>query len=79
MQHKNVALVKSLGADEVIDYQTQDFTKTEQKFHFIFDAVGKSSFGQCKPLLTDKGIYISTELGKMQKTFFLHSLHHYQG
>ena len=61
---KNVELVKSLGADTVIDYQTQDFTKTENKFEFIFDAVGKSSFGQCKPLLTEKGIYISTELGK---------------
>jgi len=61
---KNVALVKSLGADTVIDYQTQDFTKTENKFEFIFDAVGKSSFGQCKPLLTENGIYISTELGK---------------
>ena len=61
---KNVALVKSLGADIVIDYQTQDFTKAENKFEFIFDAVGKSSFGQCKPLLTEKGIYISTELGK---------------
>lgn len=61
---KNVDLVKSLGADIVIDYQTQDFTQTEQKFDFIFDAVGKSSFGQCKPLLTNKGIYISTELGK---------------
>ena len=57
-------LVKSLGADEVIDYQTQDFTNTDKKFEFIFDAVGKSSFGQCKPLLTSKGIYISTELGK---------------
>lgn len=61
---KNVELVKALGADTVIDYQTQDFTKTENKFDFIFDAVGKSSFGQCKPLLTEKGIYISTELGK---------------
>ena len=61
---KNVSLVKSLGADTVVDYQTQDFTKTEVKFEFIFDAVGKSSFGQCKPLLTAKGIYISTELGK---------------
>lgn len=61
---KNVDLVKSLGADTVIDYQTQDFTKTGNKFEFIFDAVGKSSFGQCKPLLTEKGIYISTELGK---------------
>lgn len=61
---KNVGLVKLLGADTVIDYQTQDFTKTETRFDFIFDAVGKSSFGQCKPLLTEKGIYISTEFGK---------------
>jgi NADPH:quinone reductase-like Zn-dependent oxidoreductase len=61
---KNVELIRSLGANTVIDYQTQDFTKTEIKFDFIFDAVGKSSFGQCKPLLNEKGIYISTELGK---------------
>lgn len=61
---KNVDLVRSLGADTVIDYQTQDFTKTEDKFAFIFDAVGKSSFGKCKPLLTENGIYISTEFGK---------------
>lgn len=67
---KNVGLVKSLGADVVIDYQTEDFTKTSAKFHFIFDAVGKSSFGQCKPLLTDKGIYISTELGKNGENIF---------
>ncbi len=67
---KNLDLVKSLGADTVIDYQTQDFTKTDIKFHFIFDAVGKSSFGQCKPLLTEKGIYISTELGKHAENIF---------
>ena len=67
---KNVELIKSLGADVVIDYQTQDFTKTETKFQFIFDAVGKSSFGQCKPLLTEKGIYISTELGKNGENIF---------
>ena len=67
---KNVELVKSLGADMVIDYQTQDFTKTENKFHFIFDAVGKSSFKQCKPLLTKEGVYISTELGKNAENIF---------
>lgn len=67
---KNIALVKSLGADAVIDYQTQDFTKTGNKFDFIFDAVGKSSFQQCKPLLTEKGIYISTELGKNGENLF---------
>ena len=68
---KNVALVKSLGADAVIDYQTQDFTQIETKFYFIFDAVGKSSFGQCKPLLTEKGVYISTELGRNSENIFL--------
>ncbi len=61
---KNVELVWALGADEVIDYQTQDFTQTTKKFSFVFDAVGKSSFGQCKPLMTPRGIYVSTELGK---------------
>jgi len=67
---KNIELVKSLGADEIIDYQTQDFTKATTKFHFIFDAVGKSSFGQCKQLLLEKGIYISTELGKNAENVF---------
>lgn len=61
---KNIDLVKSLGADKVIDYQQEDFTEIEDQFHFIFDAVGKSSFARCKPLLVPKGIYISTELGK---------------
>ena len=67
---KNVELVKSLGAYKVVDYQKQDFTKTDKKFDFVFDAVGKSSFGQCKPLLKDKGIYISTELGKNGENIF---------
>jgi NADPH:quinone reductase-like Zn-dependent oxidoreductase len=67
---KNVDLVKSIGADTVIDYQTEDFTKIQDKFHFIFDAVGKSSFSQCKPLLTEKGVYISTEFGKNGSNVF---------
>jgi NADPH:quinone reductase-like Zn-dependent oxidoreductase len=61
---KNVELVKSLGADRVIDYQTEDFTRTDDKFDFVFDAVGKSSYGECKKLLSSKGKYCSTELGK---------------
>ena len=67
---KNVELLKLLGADFVIDYTRQDFTKTDQKFDFIFDSVGKSSFTKCKPLLTKKGIYISTELGKNGENIF---------
>jgi NADPH:quinone reductase-like Zn-dependent oxidoreductase len=68
---KNVDMVKTLGADVVIDYQTEDFTKTANRFNFIFDAVGKSSYGQCKPLLTEKGVYISTELGKNGENILL--------
>jgi NADPH:quinone reductase-like Zn-dependent oxidoreductase len=67
---KNLEIVKKLGADTVIDYQTQDFTKTKIKFDFIFDAVGKSSFGKCKALLNKRGIYISTELGKNAENIF---------
>lgn len=67
---KNIELIKSLGADIVIDYQTEDYTQVDRKFHFIFDAVGKSSFGLCKPLLTEKGIYVSTEFGKNGENLF---------
>jgi NADPH:quinone reductase-like Zn-dependent oxidoreductase len=67
----NLDLVKSLGADEVIDYTKKDFTKITQTFDFIFDAVGKSSFAKCKPLLKEKGIYISTELGKNGENIWL--------
>ncbi len=68
---KNKGLVKSLGADFIIDYETSDFTKTDKKFDFIFDAVGKSSFKKCRSLLCKNGIYISTELGKYAANVFL--------
>jgi NADPH:quinone reductase-like Zn-dependent oxidoreductase len=68
---QNVEVVRSLGADQVIDYLTRDFTKIDQKFDLIFDAVGKSSFGKCKPLLKKTGTYISTELGKNSENVFL--------
>lgn len=68
---KNVALVKSLGADTVVDYTKQDFTQTSERFDVVYDAVGKSSFGQCKPLLKEKGIYMSTELGKNGENIWL--------
>jgi NADPH:quinone reductase-like Zn-dependent oxidoreductase len=67
----NLTLVKSLGADVLIDYLKEDFTKLEQTFDFIFDAVGKSAFSKCKPLLKKEGIYISTELGKRSANVFL--------
>jgi NADPH:quinone reductase-like Zn-dependent oxidoreductase len=67
---KNIELVKSLGAEKVIDYTKEDFTKDDQKYSFVFDAVGKSTFGKCKPLLQPGGVYISSELGPMAQNIF---------
>lgn len=56
----NMELVKSLGADEVIDYKRQDFAKNTEAYDVIFDTVGKSSFFQSKQSLTQAGIYMTT-------------------
>lgn len=57
---KNVELVKSLGADKVIDYTQQDFTNSGETYDIIFDTIGKSSFSQCKNALTKNGCYLPT-------------------
>jgi len=68
---KNIELVKSLGANKVIDYTKEDFTKNREKYIFVFDTVGKSSFAKCKSLLQSGGIYISSDLGYMAQNIFL--------
>lgn len=55
---KNLDLVRSLGADHVIDYGVEDFTRAEDAYDVIFDAVGKSSFSRCKGALKPEGIYM---------------------
>ena len=55
----NLEMVKSLGADKVIDYTKEDFTKSGQTYDIIFDTVGKSSFSRCKSLLKQRGFYLS--------------------
>ena len=57
---EHLELVKSLGADKVIDYQTQDFTKDEERYDYIIDAVAKTGFLKCKHLLKKNGIYTSS-------------------
>ncbi len=68
---KNTALVRSLGADKVIDFETEDFTKDELRYDHILDAVGKSSFGVCKHLLKPGGQYMSSELGPGNENLYL--------
>ncbi len=58
----NLELVKSLGADKVIDYTNEDFTKNDQIYDIIFDVAGKSKFSKCKNILSQKGIYLSPVL-----------------
>jgi NADPH:quinone reductase-like Zn-dependent oxidoreductase len=60
---KNVDLVRTLGADEVIDYQQEDFTRNGRTYDVVFDAVGKLSFRRCRRSLKPGGIYIATDPG----------------
>jgi NADPH:quinone reductase-like Zn-dependent oxidoreductase len=62
---KNLELVQSLGADKVIDYTREDFTKNGETYDVIFDAVGKHSFRRCRRSLKPGGIYVETDLGFM--------------
>jgi NADPH:quinone reductase-like Zn-dependent oxidoreductase len=60
---KDVELVRSLGAGEVIDRLREDFTKSGKTYDFIFDAVGRHSFRRCRRSLNERGIYVSMDLG----------------
>ena len=58
---RNLALVKSLGADRVIDYTKEDFTKDGERYDAIFDAVGKNTFEHTKSSLKPGGVYLATD------------------
>lgn len=60
----NVALVRSLGADHVIDYCKEDFTRRTGRYDVIYDTVGKSCFKKATNVMTDKGIFMSPVLSK---------------
>ena len=77
----NINMVKGLGADEVIDYQQQDFTLTEDSYDIIYDSIGKRSYSECKAALKENGRYVSPVLalpllGQMLWTGLLNKISH---
>lgn len=56
---RNLGLIKSLGADQVIDYTKKDFTQLNETFDVVFDTIGKSSYSKCKNILSENGQYLS--------------------
>jgi len=67
----NLELIRSLGADKVIDYTQEDFTRSGETYDVIFDAVGKISPSRCKSSLKKKGIYITVKSPTSEKTEYL--------
>ena len=63
---RNIEMVKSLGADQVIDYTQEDFTKNGQTYDIIFDAVMKTSFPGCKSSLKQRGVFITVDYPLLQ-------------
>lgn len=68
---RNLDLLESLGADRLIDYTREDFAQGRLQYNYVFDAVGKISFRQCRHLLKKGGVYISSDLGFMWQNMFL--------
>jgi NADPH:quinone reductase-like Zn-dependent oxidoreductase len=62
---KNLELARSLGADRVIDYTKEDFTKNGETYDVVFDSVGMHSFRRCKGSLKPGGVFLETDLGFM--------------
>jgi NADPH:quinone reductase-like Zn-dependent oxidoreductase len=75
----NVELVRGLGADRIIDRNVTDFTRDEERYAAVVDAVGKSTFGRCRRLLEPHGQYLSSDLGPFWTTPLLALLTRFVG
>jgi NADPH:quinone reductase-like Zn-dependent oxidoreductase len=64
-------LARRLGADQVVDYTAEDFTAIGEVFDFVLDAVGKTSYFQCRRLLKPRGVFAATDLGRWWQNIFL--------
>jgi NADPH:quinone reductase-like Zn-dependent oxidoreductase len=76
---KNVELVRSLGADRVIDYTREKYIRKGETYDVIFDAVGKTSFRRCRRALKPGGLFIETDAGFMAHAPLLALLTHWIG
>lgn len=72
---QHLDLVADLGANHVIDYTAGDFTQTDKRFDFVFDAVGKAGYFRCRLLLKPDGIYATTDLGPWGQNVIMALLH----
>jgi len=68
---RNTELVQSLGADHVIDYTKEDFTKGDQRYDVVIDNVANHSLSECRKILTDNGIYVMIGGGGASEQGFL--------
>ncbi len=68
---RHMEKVRALGATSVVDYTREDFTQMPEQYDVIFDAVGKRTFAECRPVMTNQGIYMSSELGPYCQNPFL--------
>ncbi|MCP9754188.1 NAD(P)-dependent alcohol dehydrogenase [Lacihabitans sp. CCS-44] len=75
----SIEKLEKMSLEKVLDYEKEDFRKLEEKFDYVFDAVGKSSYFKTLHLLKPKGIYISSELGYMAQNIFLPLLTTFSG
>lgn len=67
----HLELMKSLGADRTIDYKTEDFTRIGERFDFVLDAVGKTTYLRCRRLLKVDGVFAGTDIGPWGQTLLL--------
>ena len=68
---RHMELARCMGADRIVNYEQEDFTAIGETFDLVFDAVGKTSWSACRPLLKPGGIFTATDLGPCWSNIFL--------
>ncbi|MFY0612789.1 MAG: NAD(P)-dependent alcohol dehydrogenase [Hyphomicrobiaceae bacterium] len=76
---RHLELATSLGADRVIDYTVEDFTRLDDTFDAVFDAVGKTTYGRCRRLMKPTARFSTTDLGPWWQNILLSVWHHLAG